>query len=274
MTTQSYKINNFNITLSSIDDVIYIKIVDNISFETYENNVDFDYIKLPFDKNDILNIICDCFSLKENFNVSFLIKHNCLKLTFDILFNLKYKYNFDIILNEKNIKNEVKTEYQYNKEIKDLNDKFENMILTQEEKIQELLNTIENLNNVIECISYVKHEIKITYEILSSSFYINSKEINIHDFNINDENALKCFYRLETLKLHGFHYNTNQLKCTNDKLKILYIHLRGSGCIDSFNFLHNFPNLEELNIRACQRHILVSTDIKKYFNIKITYSMY
>jgi len=44
MSTYSYKINNFNITLSQIDDVIYIKIVDDISFESYENTINFSEI--------------------------------------------------------------------------------------------------------------------------------------------------------------------------------------------------------------------------------------
>ncbi len=113
MTTCQYKIDNFNITLSQIDNNIYIKIVDNISFQTYENNIDFNDINLPFERNDIFNIIVDCFSFKENFNVSFLIKENNIKITFDIIFNLKYRYNFNIILIEKNVKSEKKNEYIY-----------------------------------------------------------------------------------------------------------------------------------------------------------------
>ena len=82
--------------------------------------MDFNDINLPFDKNDIFNIIDDCFSLKENFNVSFLIKQNNIKLTFDIIFSSKYKHNFNLILIEKNVKSEIKMECEYIKEINDL----------------------------------------------------------------------------------------------------------------------------------------------------------
>jgi hypothetical protein len=112
MTTLSYKINNYRITLTHNEN-IYIKVIDEISLQTYENNIDLNEINVPFDRNDILNLIIDCLSLKENFNVSFVINQNCMKIRFDILFNLKYKYNFDVILNEKKINNNAKTECQY-----------------------------------------------------------------------------------------------------------------------------------------------------------------
>ena len=148
MTTHQYKIDNFNITLSQIDDNIYIKIVDNISFQTYKNNIDFNDINLPFDKNDIFNIICDCFALKENFNVSFLIKENNIKITFDIIFNLKYKYNFNVILIEKNVKSELKTECQYIKEINDLKNEVKSLKDNQEKVNNELLETISILKSI------------------------------------------------------------------------------------------------------------------------------
>ena len=123
MTTKSYKINNFRITLTHNDN-IYIKVIDEVSLQTYENNIEYDEITLPFNKNDILNIILDCFILKENFNVSFTVNKKCMKLTFDMLFNLKYKHEFYVILNEKNTNNNVKQEYKYTKEIEYLNNKL------------------------------------------------------------------------------------------------------------------------------------------------------
>ena len=118
MSTYSYKINNFNITLSQFDDVIYIKIVDDISYETYENNINFSKIQLPFDKNDIFNIIFDSFSLKEDCNVSFLIKENIMKLIFNVIFSKKYIYTFDILLNQTSVKSTEKNrnEMEFTKE--------------------------------------------------------------------------------------------------------------------------------------------------------------
>ena len=175
MTTLSYKINNYRITLTHNEN-IYIKVIDEISLQTYENNIDINELNIPFDRNDILNIIIDCFALKENFNVSFVINSNCMKIRFEILFNLKYKYNFDVILNEKHINNNAKTECQYIKEIEDLNNKLEKFMLIQEERNNVLINIIDN-------IGYLKKEI-FEYRIgmpepISSYYSINIKELKI-----------------------------------------------------------------------------------------------
>jgi hypothetical protein len=39
MTTLSYKIKNYRITLTQNEN-IYIKVIDEISLQTYENNID------------------------------------------------------------------------------------------------------------------------------------------------------------------------------------------------------------------------------------------
>ena len=285
MNTQSYKINNFNITLSPIDNVIYIKVVDDISFQTYENNIDFDDIKLPFDKNDILNIICDCFSLKENCTVSFLIKHNCMKLTFDILFNLKYKYNFDIVLNEK----KINTELKYNKEIYDLQLKYENTISTlennnknferlisdREYKMKELLRIInilecENNNyeglmlekenkitellqtiNILECKNNISTQEKKNNKF--KTFMSEKENLDIEEYIFSGDkydlpikiNLIKNFYKLNKLIIA---YNYEYLVSSNETVKILIIRSPNIKTLEGLNT--QFPSLEVIVIES------------------------
>ena len=287
MTTLSYKINNYRITLTHNEN-IYIKVIDEISLQTYENNIDLNEINVPFDRNDILNLIIDCLSLKENFNVSFVINQNCMKIIFDILFNLKYKYNFDVILNEKKINNNAKTECQYIKEIEELeyklnelNEKFEKSILIQEQKNQELINIIENigyLNKTIYSYVWGKQNYTINMKELSlSSYTINSIDYPTQSKDINDENTLKCFYRLEKLCINSIgnkdngRLKINKAQFQNNTLKTLKL----NNClIDTFEFIHGFPILEEITFERCfcyefninnKNYLLLHKNIKRIF---------
>ena len=176
MTTIQYKIENFNITLSQIDDNIYIKVVDNISFQTYENNVDFNDIVLPFDKNDIFNIISDCFSSNK---VSFLVRENNVKITFDIIFNSKYKYNFEVVLIEKNVKSDVKSECQYIKEINDLKKELESLKIMFNNEIKSLKNNQEK---------NVKGDTKSEYQYIKET---NDLKKEFESFKIMFNNEIK-----------------------------------------------------------------------------------
>jgi hypothetical protein len=258
MITYQFKINNFNISLSKIDDNIYIKVVDNISYQIYENNIDINDIVLPFNKNDILDIIVDCFLVKENCKVFFLIKENNLKITFDIIFNSKYKSNFYIILIEK--KNEKKDEYQY---IKELEDEFKSFKEEQKEKDKILLSLIEQnnilkstietfmkeqldknnkLESIINCCTNVKH-----YYIPSCYVYyqLNSTEIIYDDPRIFKEHfEINNFYQLNKLILKQGYYD-KYINFSNKTLKILIL---DSPHITKLQGLDKLPSLEIIKI--------------------------
>ena len=287
MTTLSYKINNFRITLTH-NEYIYIKVIDEISLQTYEDNIDLTDINVPFDRNDILNIIIDCLSLKENFNVSFIINQNCMKIRFDILFNLKYKYNFNVILNEKHINNNVKTECQYIKEIedlnnkiedlegkfKDLNDKFEKCMLIHEQKNKELndnINLIGNTCNIVSEGGNCGNDNLSYYPINSEQLIINRinsrYDLGNNKFYENNEKTLKAFYKLNKLTILNSHIDV--LHINSDKLKILILK-ECSFTIFDFKFVINLPLLEEIHFISCMYHNGNSIEeTKKYLHKNI-----
>jgi hypothetical protein len=292
MTTLSYKINNYRITLTHNEN-IYIKVIDEISLQTYENNIDLNEINVPFDRNDILNLIIDCLSLKENFNVSFIINSNCMKIIFDILFNLKYKYNFDVILNEKKINNNAKTECQYIKEIedlnnkiedlndkfKDLNNKFERFMLIQEDKNKEIKELNDNINligNTFNIISEYGFDGcgggKLNYyPINSEELIINGMEYRVDlgngKFYENNEKTLKSFYKLKKLTI--LNSDIDESYMNSDKLKILILEKCRFKKFD-FKFVKNLPLLEEIHFISCMYYDGNSIEeTKKYLHKNI-----
>lgn len=269
MTTLSYKINNYRITLTH-NEKIYIKVIDDISLQTYENNIDYEEITLPFNTSDKLNIILDSFLLKEGLNVSFTINQNCMKIRFDILFNLKYKYNFDVILNEKKINNNAKTECQYIKEIedlnnkiedlegklKDLNDKFERFMLIEEDKNKEIkelndnINLIGNTCNIIIDFDGGNSSLRY-YPINTEELIINGMQYRVDiggKFYENNEKTLKSFYKLKKLTILNSHIDKSYIN--SDKLKIL-IFKECCFSIFDFKFVNNLPLLEEIHFISC-----------------------
>jgi len=121
--------------------------------------------------------------LKEDCNVVFFIKENSMKLIFNVIFNKKYKYTFDIILKPKSIKSEMKSEYQYQKEIKSLNDKIDTLVLEHDLKIKKLDDKIEtlmldqelkikSLNDKIETLMLEYQDMNLVLTYLSDTYDI------------------------------------------------------------------------------------------------------
>jgi hypothetical protein len=132
-----------------------------------------------------------------------------------------------------------------NKEIKDLNKKLERFMLIQEHKNKDLNTNIQTIGFICQTIftinglKYIPINIK---ELTIDKYYYGiGRQDKEHKWN--DENTLKCFYRLEKLTLID-----SNLLIYHDTLKILVL----ERCtFYSFDLLINLPLLEEIHFISC-----------------------
>lgn len=257
--SSNFKIDNFNITTSLTDSSVYMRVLNNISFQCYENNVDIRDLKLPFPKEQIYDILNKCFSKTLNYDVIFLVKNDMLNLTFNILLEGLYKLNFNVILKEKILSND--TELTVN--INQIDAKYE-------EKIKELENKIKELNTIVDCLtnSY------ITYPN-TQMIQLNSKELSCNSTN----NSYLFGYGIECfVKLEKFYINhDNGTKCFKDFNKIFSNSNLKMLCISNISSLtsfegieERFPNIETLEIHSkCYINSSTLNYLKKLNNLKL-----
>jgi hypothetical protein len=230
MITQLYKNKNLNIILSLIDNIISIKIVDNITCKIYENN-----IQLQCNKYDIFNIICNCFEEKNNQCVYFLIKEYFMIITL----NIEYIHYFDIILKEKNIQTVIE-------EIKDLSNTMQTLI-KQNSKNKKLDETIKLLKSIIEYLCGMDEYMSISHGVKDMSVLDLCLYVNNIDEKYNISTKIQYFYQLNKLII-GSLYTSSNINFSNKTLKTLIICTKHLSSLENLN---NLPVLEEIEFRCC-----------------------
>lgn len=237
----NFQINSFNITTSLTDFSVYIRVLNNVSCQCYENNINIRELNLPFSKEQVYSILNKCFMKKPNYEVIFLIKNDVLNLTFNILLEGLYKLNFNVILKEKILSNDSELtlninqiDIKYAEKVKDLEDKVKNLE-NLEDKIKDLENIINNLSE-----SY------ITYPN-NQMLKLNIKEIIMSNIpnNYYLNHGIKYLCKLEIFNINQDH-NISSIKLLNlphNNLKTLQI-----GNVVSLKSLEGieemYPNLE------------------------------
>ncbi len=132
--SNNFELGEYNITTTLTDLSVFMRILNNVSYKSYENTIHLSDINLPFEKHQIYDILTNCFNKKESYDVVFISKNNALDLTFNLLFDGIFKSTFNITLPEMKtiddsnlILNINKMEVEYKKEIKSLKTEIQKM---------------------------------------------------------------------------------------------------------------------------------------------------
>lgn len=240
MTSNTYTIGDYSVTTSLSEMCVYIRVVNNVSFQCFEDNVDITELKLPFNNRQIYDILSKCFDDTKDFKVTFLMKKGMLNLNFDILFNGSFDVHFSFILKEMVMKADSKMTMNFHKLEADYNKKIE----MQEQRIKKLEEMVECLVNMehfmcTESPSYYRGQ---KLNLLELSLFTTTKENN--DTNVNQK--IQYFYQLNKLTINGY-YTYSNINFSNKTLKILIIM---TGSISSLEGLNGLPLLEEIEVRT------------------------
>lgn len=99
--SNNFTLSQYTITTTLKEDLLFIRVLNSISFESYENNISLNDINLPFEKKQRYDILVNCLSKKENYNVIFNVKQNSLEMIFNAVLEGIFTINFNIVLPEK-----------------------------------------------------------------------------------------------------------------------------------------------------------------------------
>lgn len=239
--SNNFVFDEYNITTTLTELSVYMRVMNNVSYQCYENILQLRDINLPFKKNHIYDIICNCFNKKENYDVIFTIKNNSLLLAFNILFEGIFESNFNLILPEKKLSEENnltlninKIEIEYKKEVENLKKEIEKMKTEYEKKLEEF-------NLIFECLTCSKihdcnYDKKIEHLSLDASNGLANKLIS----SIGD------FIKLKTLHIQGNLFSSFKFRHPLLK-KIIFLNC---DSFNSFQGIENFTNLEEIEIQT------------------------
>jgi hypothetical protein len=266
----TYTITNYIIVSSLNERTIYLKIVDTISYMTYEANLDYKEFRVQFELSEIYKLLDKCFNNMKNYNVKISVNTGVMKLVFDILIEGFLKINFEILLREKIMSNDGQLTMNFNK-------------IEQKQRldIEKLTKRLEQLEKLTETLSYA--EIYM-YRQEGGDFYnhyrnsgihqyancrmyhqIQSKHINLHQ-NGWDYNKIKLFYELNILTIeHNAEMATYWKQIENDNIKEL--NLFNNQNFSSIEGLNKFPKLKKINITSSPISNLV--DVLSSYDHKI-----
>lgn len=257
MTSNTYQIKDYAITTSLFEMSIYIRVVNNLSFQCFEDNVDITQINLPFNNKKIYDILSKCFNNdNENYSVKFLMKKSILNLDFRILFDGSFDINFSFILNEIIMKADSKMTLNFHKIEADNNKmilNFHKMEADNNKKNEFLENRIQKLEEMVECL------VNVNISYFNPSYGqlefkpLNSLELDVYN-NVNQQGIydnyckIECFYQLNKLTLGGSYQHRN-INFKNKTLQILII-ANGSNYLSSLENLDKLPSLEIIEVRC------------------------
>ncbi len=99
--SDNFTLNEYTITTTLKEDLLFIRVTNGVSYQSYENNISLNDINLPFEKRLRYEMIVNCFSNKEKYNVIFNVKQNALEMVFIAILEDVFTINFTIVLPEK-----------------------------------------------------------------------------------------------------------------------------------------------------------------------------
>ncbi len=99
--SSNFTLNDYTITTTLKEDLLFIRVTNGVSYQSYENNISLNDINLPFEKRLKYEMIVSCFSKKEKYNVIFNVKQNALEMAFIAILEDVFTINFTIVLPEK-----------------------------------------------------------------------------------------------------------------------------------------------------------------------------
>lgn len=244
----SFTCSDFNVTTCLSDCSLYLRLVNNTTFQSYESNVNINDIETPFNNIETYDIMCKCFQNKQNYQTNFNIKPSGLMITFNILIDNIYKLSFNIIVKEKILNGDA----QVSLNISRLETKHKEDIKKLENKNKELENKIMKLENIVDKIGSIPVDMK------NNTFFYTYNSIEFIDNNANypiKYELLKYFYCLKKIKLTNLYSDCIARKniiFQNSSVEILIFSIMpGERGITSLHGLHNLPSVHTLEFHNC-----------------------
>jgi hypothetical protein len=223
---------------------VFMNILNNISSQVYENNIDIRDIKSPFDNDQCFDIILKCFNKKDNYNISFILNKNILELVFIVVINNVFNMKFSIKLYEKipidNSVIENKITYidnKYEEKVKNIETKQDDqydILKIKISKMDEIINHHEEMiNKYIYLIEKCENDIDI-FRDENNKFkkminFIGGAELELYkekDNKSNVVNSVLCNLNVKKLKIdlskeHEYYLNKIEYFYQLEKLEFI-----------------------------------------------------
>lgn len=254
MTTFVYK--GYTITSSLSERNIFLKLVDQLSFATYEATVEQKDLRVHSDMNTIFKLINKTFENDdENYRVDINLLSGFLKLEFHALVGGLMNVDFEVVLREKVVAADALVTSRLEQQVKLLEEKFEEQLTVNVElqkKVENMAQYIEKLTACMEKMQAKLSELQEQTEmhshcVLNGLGEIGQKEVSIRG-QVHSFQNIQYMYRLQTLYINVDTCNYKQLKTFASKtLEKLYFSSGGPnmGCTIEFT---NLPNLKLIRV--------------------------
>ena len=254
--SETFNFKNYSIVASLNERAIYLKIIDNINFLSYEGNVDLKELRVSIDLEGAYKIMINCFKEEElNYSVTIGVNTGVLKLVFNALIGGFLKMNFEVLLREKLMSNDGQLTLNFNK----LEQKQAQAIDILTKKCADLEAGLTKMKQIIDCCQIFMTNIYSSSghwcDIQSNSQTrlnnISAKEITMQDHGQTIWKNINVFYQLEKFTITNFNSgnNINNLAgFSNQNLTELVLNCAGHATFNSLYGIENFPNLEILTI--------------------------
>lgn len=250
MNTRTFDFNKYTVTASLGERGIYLKMIDQVNYVTYEGTVDAKELRIQFALDDIYQLICHSFDTVNGYNVTISISNGFMKLTFQLLVAGFLKVNFDAMLKEKVLSNDGQLTLNMNRMEQHLR-QLEQKLGVLEEQVREKNELLSNAVIKITKFNFntyrENHFIRIGEEVLSLE---NSE-------NYMDLTKLAYLYRLRKLTVN----HTHDVMIKNKTVE----EMEFTGNLTKLDISH-VPNLKQLTVRGATSltNVVASLSAKKH----------
>lgn len=247
MQSSSITHKHFSVVVSLNDHkTIFCKVVDTITFLSYEGTVDPKELRVPFDIASCYKIIINSFeNTNKNYSVSSQITSGMLRLVFRVMFDGFCEFGFEVILREKAITSEGQLTIQLNR----VEQQHAALIKT-------LMEQLAKLSDENKAIREDMRQMPTLIDNCSVSFggnsCISSEEVQV---GFGEINHIHKFYKLKRLTVLLPAHTRPDIDLSkfskSVSVKELFVNIEGGQYADVFNSIlgiENLPELETLSI--------------------------
>lgn len=258
----SFEVSNYSIVSSFNETSIYVKAMDKVTFNCYENTIDSSELFISIELEDAYKMMIKCFQGEDNHKVSIHIISDVMKLEFHAVLGGYLKMNFEILLREKIMSNDAQ-----------LTINFQRIEQTYLNAIEKLTEKIDKLELLVNAVSYAEICIIKPGNTITNNFVfpINTRDILLYEGNqYIDYSKINMFYQLEKLTLFScFCITDNQpetltnFNINNNYVKEIVLSEMSSNFI-GLDGLDRMPNVEKLTIILCSGLTNIVSTLESY----------
>jgi hypothetical protein len=247
MQSSSITHKHFSVAVSLNDNkTIFCKVVDTITFLSYEGTVDPKELRVPFDITSCYKIIINSFEYaNQNYSVSSQITSGMLRLVFRVMFDGFCEFGFEVILREKAITSEGQLTIQLNR----VEQQHAALIKT-------LIEQLTKLSDENKAIREDMRQMQTLIDNCSVSFggnsCISSEEVQL---GFGEINHIHKFYKLKRLTVNNSYQQRPDIDLSkfskSVSVKELFVTIQENqfgSVFCSILGIENLPELETLSI--------------------------